>query len=154
MITVEVSSMKELSWKVYKHTNLINGKSYIGITCKSLNERCGANGKQYRSNKSFYEDILMYGWVTGFNHEILYDNLTKQQAKELEHMLIEEYATLIPNGYNSQRGTRKVIYLPTRVIYYSICDACREKYSNEIKSIAYARIRNSCEKEDGEWRWV
>ena len=141
-------------YKVYKHTNLINGKSYIGMTSKSLKERCGANGKQYRNNNDFYEDIQKYGWFKGFTHDILKDNLTEREAQELEHMYINEYNTLVPNGYNFQRGTRKVIYLKTREIFYSIIEACKSKYPNENERIAYAMIRNSCEKQDGYWRWV
>lgn len=142
------------NWKVYKHTNLINGKSYIGITSKTLKERCGANGKQYGEYGEFPKDIQKYGWVKGFTHDILKDNLTEREAKELEHMYINEYNTLEPNGYNSQRGTRKVKNIKTGEIFYSIKEASRSQYLNESERIAYARIRNSCEKQVREWRWV
>ena len=44
-------------YKVYIHKNLINGKVYIGQTCKTLQERSGLNGKKYKDSTRFYEDI-------------------------------------------------------------------------------------------------
>ena len=42
---------------VYKHTNNINGKIYIGITSTSLEKRSGKDGANYRKNTLFYRAI-------------------------------------------------------------------------------------------------
>lgn len=40
-------------WIIYKHTNKINGKSYIGQTCQEATERW-KNGKGYSKSQSVF----------------------------------------------------------------------------------------------------
>ena len=88
---------------VYCHTNKINGKKYIGITCKKKPEyRWGKNGKNY-SDQIFGKAIEKYGWDI-FEHEILYSNLPQEDAKQKEKELIKKYNTQVPNGYNITIG--------------------------------------------------
>lgn len=97
------------NWTVYSHTNKVNGKKYIGITSKSPEERWGENGVNYRKEKHpcFYSAIQKYGW-NNFEHEILYQSLTENEAKELERKLIKEYHTCVYDkpkmGYNMTFG--------------------------------------------------
>lgn len=84
---------------VYKHTNKENGKVYIGITCTEPHERwrCGFG---YKDNQDFFEDIVKYGW-DNFDHEILYSNLTEQEALKIEDELIIKHKSYKSNyGYN------------------------------------------------------
>ena len=91
-------------YKVYIHKNLINGKVYIGQTCKTLQERSGLNGKKYKDSTRFYEDIEKYGW-DNFEHKVLYDNLSCEEANKLERELIKQYKSLDSNyGYNVASG--------------------------------------------------
>lgn len=62
-------------YKVYKYT-FPNGKIYIGVTSLSLAERRD-NG--YNHNKALKAAIREYGW-RGFLKEIMYDNLTEEDA--------------------------------------------------------------------------
>lgn len=88
---------------VYCHTNIANNKKYFGITCQTLSERF-RNGKGYKTNKHFYNSILKYGW-DNFNHEVLYENLTLEEAKNKEVELIKTFKTQNPTyGYNSTPG--------------------------------------------------
>ena len=64
---------------VYQHKNKINGKVYIGITMKKKKKRWGSNGCNYKSSPHFYAAIKKYGW-DNFEHNILFTNLTKEQA--------------------------------------------------------------------------
>ncbi len=91
------------AWKIYKHTNKINGKCYIGQTCrKNLNERWN-NGKGYNGTV-FAKAIEKYGW-DNFEHEIIEDNiLTQEEANEREQYWIEYYGSYGENGYNMTRG--------------------------------------------------
>lgn len=87
---------------VYKHTSP-NGKVYIGITSKKPKERW-ANGHGYKSNPHFYRAIQKYGW-DNFEHEILYEGLTEEQANIIEQMMISAYKSTKRNkGYNISIG--------------------------------------------------
>lgn len=91
-------------WIVYQHTNKTNGKKYIGITSRTWEERAGANGANYHSCPRFYAAIEKYGW-DGFEHKILFQNLTQEQAEEKEKELIARYRTQEREyGYNILEG--------------------------------------------------
>lgn len=89
-------------YKVYKHT-FPNSKVYIGITCQEPNDRW-LNGKGYRHNAYMVNAIQKYGWEN-IEHEILFDNLTKEQAEEKEIELIDFYnSNQRQFGYNIESG--------------------------------------------------
>lgn len=93
------------SFVVYKHTNLLNGKCYIGITKHKNPNKRWHGGSAYRKNEHFYHAIQKYGWNEGFSHEILYRNLTKEQAENKEIELINMYNSTNKNfGYNHDIG--------------------------------------------------
>ncbi len=88
---------------VYTHTNKINGKMYVGITCQSPNRRW-RNGNGYKENEHFFRSISKYGW-DNFTHEIVRAGLSKDQACEMEKELIDKYRTCIDTyGYNKSTG--------------------------------------------------
>ena len=96
-------------YKVYVHINKINNKRYYGITCQNINERW-RNGKGYKNHKNskkdtyFYNAINKYGW-DNFTHEVLFDNLSKEEACLLEQCYIALYDTTNRNkGYNRTTG--------------------------------------------------
>lgn len=89
---------------VYMHTNKINGKKYIGQTCQTLKQRCGNNGKAYVGCPYFYKAIIKYGW-NNFKHEILFENLSFDEANQKEDAMIKLYNTTDSNnGYNLKGG--------------------------------------------------
>lgn len=89
---------------VYCHQNKINGKRYIGQTKQVPEERFGKNGSNYSRCIHFNNAINKYGW-DAFDHYIIQDNLTKEEADELEILNIAFYNTTDPKyGYNLQSG--------------------------------------------------
>ena len=89
---------------VYQHKNKINGKIYIGITSRTPQERWGNNGCNYKSSPHFYSAIQKYGW-DNFEHNILFTNLTKEQACLKEQELIKHFNSMDRSfGYNSTSG--------------------------------------------------
>ena len=91
------------NWCVYKHTNIINGKVYIGITQQKVYDRW-KNGKGYSHNKHFSSAINKYGW-DNFTHEVLIDNISKRVACLYEIYLINKYKSDNRNfGYNKSKG--------------------------------------------------
>ena len=90
------------SYLVYKHTTPTN-KVYIGITCETLAQRC-KRGKGYRNNQAFWKAIQKYGWEN-IRHEILFTDLTKEQAEAKEIELIAFYKSNQKQyGYNIASG--------------------------------------------------
>lgn len=88
---------------VYLHINKHNGKKYVGITSTSPIKRW-ANGGGYKTQPLFYRAIMKYRWAN-FEHEVLYENLTAEEAAKREVYLIELFNSDIPVcGYNSTSG--------------------------------------------------
>ncbi len=79
---------------VYLTTNLINGKQYVG-SHKTLNENDGYLG----SGKILTKAISKYGKFN-FKREIIKECNCITEAQLLEEKYINEYNTLLPNGYN------------------------------------------------------
>lgn len=89
-------------YTVYMHTSP-SGKRYIGIT-KQKPEKRWLNGKGYNDNAYFSRAISKYGWEN-FLHEILFENLTKEEAEQKEIELIAFYKSNQPSfGYNIANG--------------------------------------------------
>ena len=98
------NSKSDNFYVVYKHTNINNGKVYIGITCQDPKARWNG-GHGYNKNEYFWRAIQKYGWNDGFLHEILYEDLTHKDACQIEIELIAKYNSTNPNyGYNHHKG--------------------------------------------------
>ena len=97
--------MQEKKWKVYKH-KVPNEKIYIGITSQDP-ERRWQNGYGYATQQLFWRAIQKYGW-DNIEHNILFENLSFEEAKQIEIELIAKYHTFIHdplcNGYNMTLG--------------------------------------------------
>jgi len=89
---------------VYKHT-APNGKVYIGITGFDPEYRWLNNGRGYKTQTTFFNAIIKYGWIN-FTHEVLFSGLTEKEALDKEEELIKQYQSYDRRyGYNvSLRG--------------------------------------------------
>lgn len=92
---------------IYKATNKINNKVYIGQTIKSLQERIYAH--VYRAKKSlniththFINAIRKYG-ENNFIWEVIDSGENQEELNQKESYWIKYYNT-IENGYNIQEG--------------------------------------------------
>lgn len=90
-------------WIIYKHTNKINGKSYIGQTIKSIDERAGRDGKNYEGSNEFYGAIKEYGW-DNFEHTILQENIATQEEADTQERYWIKYYDTFKHGYNLTLG--------------------------------------------------
>ena len=92
---------------VYKITNNINGKAYVGQTINSLQERFRVHCATYSEGKcpALWSAIQLYG-KDNFNIELLWSKhgCTKEELDEKEIELITFHDTLSPNGYNLMEG--------------------------------------------------
>lgn len=97
--------MADRQYVLYMHRNILNNKVYIGITKQSPPSKRWHNGEGYIKNKHFYNAIQKYGWNKGFEHLILEENLTKEEACLKEKQKISEFDSLNPEkGYNLVDG--------------------------------------------------
>ena len=91
------------NFTVYRHTTP-SGKVYIGITRQNPIRRWRPDGSGYKENNHFWNAICLYGW-DNIKHEIIASGLTKEQACEMEVMLIAEHDSMNPSkGYNCTVG--------------------------------------------------
>lgn len=82
-----------------------NDKKYVGITKKNINERW-KYGHGYKDCTLFQKAIDKYGWKN-IEHKVLYQNLSKDVAEEIEIKMISELKLLDRNyGYNLKPGGR------------------------------------------------
>jgi len=92
-----------MSYTVYKHTSP-TGKVYIGITSQPLRKRWGADGSGYSHSPHFMAAIKRHGWGS-FQHEVIAEGLTQEEAEHLEVELIALYdSTNREKGYNTDLG--------------------------------------------------
>lgn len=95
--------MEKRNYKLYVHISPSN-KRYYGITGREKVELRWQNGRGYIGNEYFTRAINKYGWAN-FQHIILFDNLTEQEANLLEKCYIALYDTTNPKyGYNQSLG--------------------------------------------------
>lgn len=95
-------------WKVYVHISPSN-KRYYGITSKENPNDRWKNGKNYKNNIHFTRAIERYGW-NNFTHDVLFENLTEEEAKLLEQCYIILYDTTNQNkGYNITLGGEGIL---------------------------------------------
>ena len=70
-----------MNYCIYKLTNSVNGKVYIGTTCQALKDRW-RNGKAYKGTE-LGDDISEVGWSSFFK-EVLVDGLSQGDAIQQE----------------------------------------------------------------------
>jgi len=90
---------------IYKATNKIDGKCYIGQTVKLLKQRKSEHERQSKrntSNNHFYNALSKYG-KENFSWKIIEKCESKEELNEMEFHYIKQYDTF-NNGYNSTSG--------------------------------------------------
>lgn len=91
---------------VYKITNDINDKIYIGQTVGSLNERWRRHTWDCtikRNAMAITSAIIKYG-IENFHIEKIYEASNIDELNEMEKYYISSYNSLSPNGYNLCTG--------------------------------------------------
>lgn len=92
-----------LIYSIYKITNKINQKVYIGYT-ENINKRIQEHKNSSKSkNNKFYKAIRKYGW-DNFYFEIIYQSPDSEHCLNvMENYFITQYDSFT-NGYNSTLG--------------------------------------------------
>lgn len=143
---------------IYKITNQINKKIYIGLTTNSVEERFRQHKMFAKtSNRRLYQAMRKYG-VENFTIEIIDKSATTiEQLGNLERKYIYKYKSQDPNiGYNITAGGQTCSYdanpkaklsldevIQIREIYAMAemyCKECWEIYKNKISFSAFQKI--------------
>lgn len=98
---------------VYKATNEINGKSYVGQT-KNLEQR---KQQHLKTGTYFHNALKKYGF-DNFKWEVIENCNSKNELNEMEFHYIKQYNTFVPCGYNLTSGGEGIL---------------EYKHTNEIK---------------------
>ena len=96
--------LQRFQYLVYIHTCTVTGKSYIGYTSSSINERFSRHLYSAKSGSiyAFHSALRKHG-KENFVSNVLYLCNSKEEAGRAETELIEIYGTY-KNGYNETRG--------------------------------------------------
>ena len=90
-----------ISYTVYIHTTP-DGRKYVGMTNCNPRDRW-SNGRGY-TQKVFGSAIEQFGWEN-ILHEIIAEDLTREEASDMEIALIKKYNTTDRKyGYNVRKG--------------------------------------------------
>jgi group I intron endonuclease len=97
---------------IYRITNQVNGKSYVGLTSSSLDRRWRSHRNALRKfqecsaggfSSALYSAMVKYG-PENFNIEPICSVLRRDDLGTMEAELIDRLGTLSPFGYNLKGG--------------------------------------------------
>lgn len=123
---------------IYKITNDVNDKLYIGQTTKTLEERIKNHRNSFVSgvDNHLYRAMRKYGWDKFHFHPIV-EVETQEELDALEEYYIREFDTIY-NGYNMAKGgTVNVMYsevIKERHDRKMRTPAVRKKISDSMKA--------------------
>ena len=129
---------------IYKSTNKITGKVYIGQTTKNLEKRIKGhvNESKKDKNRPFLSSINKYG-VDNFVFEIIdfADNLNELNDKEI--YWIDFYNSVSPNGYNVTGGGQGDKTIGTKELGKRISEGLKnsEKWQTLLNDDEYLKKR-------------
>lgn len=120
---------------VYRHT-CPDGRIYIGIA-GSKPELRWRNGYGYKDSFFFWNGIVRFGW-DNIKHDILYENLSKIDAINIEHDLIKKYSSWNPAiGFNELLGTGYGKRIAIKVIDLGMLFSCAESCAEYLNCPIY-----------------
>jgi len=93
-------------FSIYMHTNIISGKSYIGYTKKSVEERFRHHMElaRHKKHRSYFQRALLKHGIRGFESTTLKMVKTLEEALYWEKIYIFALRTKYPGGYNLTDG--------------------------------------------------
>jgi group I intron endonuclease len=112
---------------IYKITNKINGKAYVGQTVQSLSVRWSKHKSSHTHCRILKKAMDKYG-IDNFTIESIVSAFNAEGLHELEVQMIKEFNTVTPNGYNMNTGSDCSISSPEAKANKSA--ALKKKYSD------------------------
>lgn len=127
---------------IYKSTNKITGKIYIGQTTKSLEQRIKGhlNESKIDKNRPFLSSINKYG-IDNFTFEEIDFTNNLDDLNDKEIYWIDFYQSISPNGYNVTGGGQGKKMKPTEELSKIISEGLKnsEKWQETKNSEEYKK---------------
>ncbi|MCK9571654.1 GIY-YIG nuclease family protein [Candidatus Pacearchaeota archaeon] len=94
---------------IYKVTNLVNGKIYIGKTIRTLEQRqnehyLAATDPHYEGHNSVFHKAIRAFGIENFEWKTIDTVWFAESLALLENKYIDQFKSLVPHGYNSLHG--------------------------------------------------
>lgn len=121
---------------IYKITNIVNNRCYIGKTIQELKDRIHDHFSKWSNCKKLKEAINTYGKKM-FIIEVLQDNIPYSELDLLETFYIDKYNS-IEEGYNIKNGNRNFRGRKTHSISQEVKDAIIMEYKNGVSPLLIA----------------
>ena len=138
------------TYYIYKATNRINGQSYIGCT-NNYRSRKWQHERCYEKEDCVFHRAIQEFGKENFDWEVIDSAESEMEGHELEKKYIDQYHTLMPNGYNMTVGgynnpltkykpvvclepdgtyvrTYESTEAATRDGYYNVADCCSDNH--------------------------
>lgn len=110
---------------IYKITNKLNGKSYIGQSI-----HCGKRLDEHCKGDQLIDEIIQLEGVENFTFEILKE-VNKEELSYWEDYYIIKYNSLFPNGYNKRMNCGKEIRVKIKKVLDAEINDIRTKNNTE-----------------------
>lgn len=128
---------------IYKITNKVNGKIYIGKTVLSVQKRwsqhCSDYGKEDKSKRPLYSAMRKYGIESFYVEQV--EECPEEILADRERYWIEYYGSF-KNGYNATLGGDGKAYIDRRLVESLYQEYQNIKTVSELMGINYFTVRN------------
>lgn len=121
---------------IYKITNTVNNKCYIGKTIQKLKDRIHDHLSKWSNCRKLKEALNIYGKEV-FTIEIVQDNIPYSELDLLETFYIDKYNS-IKEGYNIKRGNSNFRGRKMHSISSEIKRAIITEYKNGVSPLLIA----------------
>jgi len=96
---------------IYKITNKINGKCYIGQTVCDILKRWKEHLSTGTGCRALKRALIKYG-PDNFDVDEIYNSFSMEDLNEKEEYFIKYYGSIVPNGYNIKFGGNNMRHHP------------------------------------------
>ena len=128
---------------IYKITNQINGKIYIGKTLKTVEERfkehCNDYKKERKEKRPLYLAMNKYGIENFYIEEV--EKCNDKDANERERYWIEYYGSF-KNGYNATLGGDGKAYIDRKLVIRIYNEIQNQKKVAELLNISVDSVHD------------
>jgi len=131
---------------IYKITNEVTKKVYIGQTTQTLDNRIKNHLKESKNNvkRPFLNALKKYG-LNSFIFEVIDSSNNLDELNEKEIYWINFYNSVSPNGYNVTGGGQGKKLTPTKELKLRICEGLKnsEKWNKILNSEEFKEKRKN-----------